>query len=99
MTLRASSEDNEAYSHSREIGVMTTLSELKPGEIGRISGFYPGNKVYRQKLLAMGLTPNTEFTVIRRAPLGDPVEIRVRNAYLSLRQGEMDIVKIERVSP
>ena len=76
---------------------MIALSELSVGEIGRICGFHTGDKAYRQKLLAMGLTPNTEFEVIRRAPLGDPVEIRVRNFYLSLRQAEAAILKIKRV--
>lgn len=76
---------------------MITLSDLSAGEFGKICGFHPGDKVYRQKLLAMGLTPHTEFEVIRRAPLGDPVEIRVRDFHLSLRQGEAAILKIERV--
>ena len=60
---------------------MLRLSDLSPGEIAKISGFYPGNKAYRQKLLAMGLTPNTHFEVIRRAPLGDPIQIRIRDFY------------------
>ncbi len=77
---------------------MITLSELRPGEIGKICGFHAGDKAYRQKLLAMGLTPNTQFQVVRRAPLGDPVEIRVRNFHLSLRQGEAAILQIERVT-
>ena len=78
---------------------MLRLSDLSPGEIAKISGFYPGNKAYRQKLLAMGLTPNTHFEVIRRAPLGDPIQIRIRDFYLSLRQAETALLKIERVEP
>ncbi len=74
-----------------------SLSELKPGEQGKICGYHSGSKDYRQKLLAMGLTPNTHFEVIRRAPLGDPIEIKVRNFFLSLRQSEAKILKIERV--
>ena len=76
---------------------MLALSDLAPGETGKICGFHPGDRAYRQKLLAMGLTPNTEFEVIRRAPLGDPIQIRVRNFYLSLRQTETALLKIERV--
>ncbi len=74
-----------------------SLSDLSPGEIGKISGYRRGNKVYRQRLLSMGLTPNTSFQLVRRAPLGDPVEIRIRNFSLSLRQREADILLIERV--
>jgi Fe2+ transport system protein FeoA len=73
------------------------LSDLKPGDKAKICGFYPGDSAYRQKLLAMGLTPHTQFEVIRRAPFGDPIEIRVRNFYLSLRQEEATLLQIEQV--
>ncbi|MCB1826834.1 MAG: ferrous iron transport protein A [Coxiellaceae bacterium] len=72
------------------------LSELSPGEQGRICGYRKGDKVYRQRLLAMGLTPNTLFELVRRAPLGDPIQIRVRNYSLSLRKDEASILLIER---
>lgn len=75
------------------------LAEMLPGEMGRVCGFYSGDPAYRQQLLAMGLTPNTVFTVVRRAPLGDPVQIRVHNFALSLRQQEARLLKIERVVP
>lgn len=74
-----------------------TFSDLNPGDIGRICGFSGDNKSYRRKLLAMGLTPNTQFQVIRRAPLGDPIQIQVRNFYLTLRKDEVIQLKIERV--
>ncbi|KAF0138245.1 MAG: ferrous iron transport protein A [Rhodospirillaceae bacterium] len=45
----------------------------------------------------MGLTPGTEFELTRVAPLGDPVEIRVRGMGLSLRKVEADMLMIERV--
>jgi ferrous iron transport protein A len=47
----------------------------------------------------MGLTPGTEFTVIRVAPLGDPVEIRVRGFHLSLRKQEADTLIVEEIDP
>ena len=74
------------------------LSELQPGESATVRGFERGqqSKSYRQKLLAMGLTPNTQFEVVRRAPMGDPVQIRVRNFHLSLRQAEASLLIIER---
>lgn len=74
------------------------MIDLQPGEMAKICGFHQGHPSYRQKLLAMGLTPETEFEVIRRAPFGDPIEIRVRNFYLSLRQEETALLKIERVN-
>lgn len=76
---------------------MITLADMQPGEVGRVCGFGKGDRAYRQKLLTMGLTPNTCFEVIRRAPLGDPIQIRVHTYFLSLRQSEASLLKIERV--
>jgi ferrous iron transport protein A len=45
----------------------------------------------------MGLTPGTEFTVVRLAPLGDPLEINVRGYAVSLRKGEAQLLQVERV--
>jgi len=75
-----------------------SLSDLIPGEFARISGYHKDNKAYRRRLLSMGLTPNTSFQLVRRAPLGDPVEIRLRNFSLILRSQEAAILKIERES-
>lgn len=69
-----------------------TLKDLKVGAKGIVTQYQKGSnrhqKGYRRKLLAMGLTPGTEFTVTRVAPLGDPVEIMVRGFKLSLRKDE-----------
>lgn len=73
------------------------LSEMGVGSKGRIVGLNPGDKVYRQRLIAMGLIPGTVFVVSRVAPLGDPVEIVVRGFALSLRKGEAGILRIEGV--
>jgi ferrous iron transport protein A len=70
------------------------LSDMKVGSVGRIVGLCAGEKVYRQRLLSMGLIPGTEFIVSRIAPLGDPIEITVRGFSLSLRKGEARILKI-----
>lgn len=76
------------------------LAALGVGQRGRIVGFERGrSSAYRQRLLSMGLTPGTEFEVTRMAPLGDPVEIRVRGFDLSLRKDEAEILKIEASPP
>jgi len=74
------------------------LSQLKVGHKAIIKGLRAGDKAYRQRLLAMGLLPGTEFTLSRMAPLGDPVEITVRGYALSLRKHEAGILIIEEVS-
>ena len=76
-----------------------TLAELAVGDRGRVAGFAPGDRDYRQRLLAMGLLPGTEFQLARIAPLGDPVEIRVRGSALSLRKAEAAVLRVERLSP
>lgn len=73
-----------------------TLQNMEIGEEGRVSGYAKGASVYRGKLLAMGLTKGTEFTVERIAPLGDPVEINVRGFALSLRKNEASALMVER---
>lgn len=74
-----------------------SLRDLAVGEYGKIVGFQKGNKNYRKKLLAMGLTPGTTFNIIRYAPMGDPVEIQVRGFALSLRKDEAATLLVERV--
>lgn len=74
----------------------TSLKSLSVGDTGRILGFDQSGGVYRKKLLAMGLTPGTPFTITRFAPLGDPVEIKIRGFSLSLRKDEASVLLIEK---
>ena len=74
----------------------TKLKELSVGDTARVAGFGEGNKAYRRKLLSLGLTPGTELEVTRYAPMGDPVEIRVRGFSLSLRKDEAASLLVEK---
>ena len=74
----------------------TTLKDFVAGDQGRVLGFQAGGGTYRRKLLAMGLTPGATLQVIRVAPLGDPVEIRVRGTSVSLRRDEAAVLEVER---
>lgn len=73
------------------------LKELTVGDRARVTGFNEGGGAYRRKLLSMGLTPGAELAVTRLAPMGDPVEIRVRGFSLSLRRAEADALVVERL--
>jgi ferrous iron transport protein A len=75
----------------------TTLKSLAVGESGKITGFDNSGKAYRKRLLAMGLTPGTPFSVTRFAPMGDPVEIKIRGFSLTLRRDEAAILLIEKL--
>ena len=72
------------------------LRQLAVGEKAIVKGFASGQKEYRAKLLAMGLTKGIELVITRVAPLGAPLEINVRGFSLSLRKAEATAVLIER---
>lgn len=66
---------------------------LKPGDKAFVEQYAPNaNKEYKLKLLALGLTRGTEFTVVKTSPFGDPVEIELRGYRLSLRKHEAEVV-------
>lgn len=52
------------------------------------SSWHKGSADYRKRLLALGVTPGVVFTVTRVAPLGDPIELRLRGAAISVRKSE-----------
>jgi ferrous iron transport protein A len=75
-----------------------SLHNIEVGHRARVRGFAKGeDRAYRQKLLAMGLTPGVEFLVTRVAPMGDPVEILLRGFSLSLRRDEAATLLVEAV--
>lgn len=74
--------------------VADTLITIPVGGRGRVVGFdLPGEQ--RQRLLEMGLTTGVEFQIVRYAPLGDPVELKVRGYHLSLRKHDAAGVRVE----
>ena len=72
-----------------------TLDELKIGESGRILAV-DGEGALRCRLLDMGLTPRARVTLQKVAPLGDPIEIRVRGYELTLRIDDARLIRVEK---
>lgn len=70
------------------------LSELKIGQKARILKV-GGEGELRRRLLDMGLTPHTEITLIKVAPMGDPIEIHVRSYELTLRIEDAQNITVE----
>jgi len=70
------------------------LSELSPGQSGRVCRL-TGEPPVRQRLQEMGLVRGTPVQFVRVAPLGDPIEIRVRGYSLSLRRQEAEAIIVE----
>lgn len=74
------------------------LKDLSVGDRVKVIGYEAGGKTYRKKLLSMGLTPGAELELVRVAPMGDPVEVRVRGTSVSLRKGEAETLQVEKKS-
>ena len=74
-----------------------TLDELKVGESAVISAV-GGEGALRCRLLDMGLTPRTSVTMQKIAPMGDPVEIRVRGYELTLRVEDARKIELKEVA-
>ena len=70
-----------------------TLDKLNPGSDAIIKSVNCSELLLRKHILDMGLTPGTEVTMIKAAPMGDPLEIRLRGYELTLRKA--DAAKIE----
>ncbi|ASU36470.1 FeoA family protein [Mucilaginibacter xinganensis] len=70
-----------------------TLSELEPGEIGIVKEFT--DLEMSVKLMEMGCLPGEPVTVSRRAPLGDPISIKVSGYQLSLRKFEASTIILQ----
>ena len=71
-----------------------TLDQLKIGASGTITSV-GGDGPLRCRLLDMGLIPKTRVRVEKVAPLGDPLELRVRGYSLSLRKEDAGKIEVE----
>ncbi|MBE6904508.1 MAG: ferrous iron transport protein A [Ruminococcaceae bacterium] len=67
------------------------LEQKKNAIITKVGGEGP----LRLRLLDMGIIPKTKVQVIKRAPLGDPIEIRVRGYEVTLRLEDARLIEIE----
>ena len=70
-----------------ERGAPRTLDLLTPGERGVIRRL-DGDPTIVRRLMELGLVPGTRLEVIRLAPLGDPVELKLRDIHISIRRSE-----------
>ncbi len=73
------------------------IKELVRGDRVRLVDFGSTESQYRRRLLSLGVTCGVEFSVIRVAPLGCPVQIEVRGTSLTLRKEEASQLVLERL--
>jgi ferrous iron transport protein A len=70
------------------------LRNMRSGDSGTISAVKIGGAL-GQRIREMGLVPGTEITVTGRAPLYDPVKIRIHGQTLTLRNKEADYIEVK----
>ncbi|MGF1714134.1 FeoA family protein [Photobacterium chitinilyticum] len=71
------------------------LSELSCGANGVVTSLSELPSATRKKLMVMGLLPETQVTVVRLAPLGDPLQVRVRGVDIALRKQIAANIEVE----
>ncbi|KQC10384.1 MAG: iron transporter FeoA [Smithella sp. SDB] len=73
-----------------------TLADLKTGESGKIVKIQLSGALKR-RLMDMGVVAGTDVIVEKVAPLGDPIEVRIKSYALSLRLGEARQIEVEEI--
>jgi Fe2+ transport system protein FeoA len=84
-----------AEGRKEELGM--TLADLKKGESRTVIAVR-GDEAVSRRLMEMGLIPGVSVSMVKSAPFGDPIEIRVRGYSLALRRNEAETVELEKVS-
>ena len=73
-----------------------TLREVQVGQSAKVIKLY-GTGPVKRRIMDMGITKGQVVEVIRVAPLGDPMEITVRNYELSVRKADAEMIEVELV--
>lgn len=73
---------------------MKTLKDVKIGETTRVVRIH-GEGALKHRIMDMGITRGVEIYVRKVAPLGDPIEITVRDYELSLRKADAKLIEVE----
>ena len=75
---------------------MNTLRQTKGGETVKVVKLH-GEGAVKRRIMDMGITRGVEIYVRKVAPLGDPVEVTVRDYELSLRKADAEMIEVESV--
>lgn len=73
---------------------MNTLRSVKVGETAKVVKLH-GEGAVKRRIMDMGITKGTSVYVRKVAPLGDPIEVTVRNYELSIRKADADMIEVE----
>ena len=73
---------------------MKTLRDVNVGETVRVVKLH-GEGAVKRRIMDMGITRGVEVFVRKLAPLGDPIEVNVRDYELSLRKADAEMIEVE----
>lgn len=73
---------------------MKTLKDVKPGTAVSVVKLH-GEGALKRRIMDMGITKGVQVYVRKVAPLGDPVEIQVRDYELSLRKADAGLIEVD----
>ena len=73
---------------------MNTLKQVKVGQTCTVKRVH-GEGALRRRIMDMGITKGAEIYVRKVAPLGDPIEITVRDYELSVRKNDAELIEVE----
>lgn len=73
----------------------TRLSTLGYGDHCLVAEISAENAELRSRLYALGVIPGSRLQVLRFAPLGDPMQVKVGNSFISIRKSEAEIIEVE----
>ncbi len=73
---------------------MKTLKEVKVGDSVRVVKLH-GEGAVKRRIMDMGLTKGVDVQIRKVAPLGDPIEVRVRGYELSIRKADAEMIEVD----
>lgn len=77
------------------MGKVTNLDKLQVGDSARVTKIVCDNPALKRRIMDMGITKGVIITVIKKAPLGDPIQIELRGYMLSIRKEDLKNIQGE----
>ena len=77
---------------------LVSFKDLRPGDHAQIMSIAPSTEWHSQEsLYAMGFTPGTCIEIVRSAPLGDPIQVKLRGSHLAIRKRDAEPLRLIRI--
>ena len=73
----------------------TTLSTLGLGDHCLVAEITSEHAELKSRLYALGIIPGSKIEILRFAPLGDPMQVKVGNSLISIRKSEAEVIEVE----